>query len=135
MLVGSTGDEEYDTWWVLDARTGERRRAFTRPQKHTLGFEPLVVAGRLVSTAPDLDERATLVAIDPADGTVAWQRALGGAWPTAAPVLAGGHIVVATSGGLVGFDPSTGEERWRLPAEPGPASACRRRSPRATTCS
>jgi hypothetical protein len=36
-------------------------------------------------------------------------------------VLAGGHVVLATSAALVALDRATGEERWRLPAGKGPA--------------
>ncbi|WP_432170975.1 protein kinase domain-containing protein [Streptomyces sp. 1222.5] len=54
-------------------------------------------------------------ALDAADGTRLWRRAVGGPDTNGAPALAGGVLVLPTDGGrrLVGLDPASGRTRWQ----------------------
>ncbi|SED23127.1 serine/threonine protein kinase [Streptomyces sp. 2231.1] len=54
-------------------------------------------------------------ALDAADGTRLWRRAVGGPDANGAPALAGGVLVLPTEGGrrLVGLDPASGRTRWQ----------------------
>ncbi|MGY4998544.1 protein kinase domain-containing protein [Streptomyces sp. 900105245] len=54
-------------------------------------------------------------ALDAADGTRLWRRAVGGPDANGAPALAGGVLVLPTDGGrrLVGLDPASGRTRWQ----------------------
>lgn len=69
---------------------------------------PVVGAERLFATTP-----SRLVAVDPADGTVAWEREPRGSYdPGAAPTLACGTVVASDSEGLAAFDVADGSRRW-----------------------
>lgn len=70
----------------------------------------------LVTAAAD-GGRGTVRSLDMATGEPGWVRAL--APPTAAPVLVGKLLAVATEAGVVGLDANDGETLWDRPAVDG----------------
>lgn len=71
-----------------------------------------------VATDPST-RTATFVAIDAADGTRRWEVAVARQqWP-AGPMAARGVVVLVVGTELVGFDATTGQRRWGVPAADG----------------
>jgi eukaryotic-like serine/threonine-protein kinase len=63
-------------------------------------------------TGEHVSDQTVVQLVDPATGSEVWRRDLpGGGHALADP--AGGPIVLAVEGGVVGLDPATGDERWR----------------------
>lgn len=85
-------------------------------EEHLVARKPPVVAdGRLyVGT---FDERASFVALDAATGSEEWRTDLGDGidvrFPESAAAIADDVVLAAFGSVLVGFDPTTGEIRWR----------------------
>ncbi|MEU0008205.1 serine/threonine-protein kinase [Streptomyces sp. NPDC006314] len=54
-------------------------------------------------------------ALDPADGTPLWRRAVAGEHTNGTPALAGGLLLLPTNGGgrMVALDPASGKPRWQ----------------------
>jgi outer membrane protein assembly factor BamB len=70
---------------------------------------PVVGGGRLIVAIP-----SRVVALDPADGTVAWEREPAtGVRPSPAPAVGCGVVVAATGDGLAAFALEDGSRRWR----------------------
>ena len=85
-------------------------------------FPPVVAAGRLYFGT----DRGRVVAVDTGDGKTAWERFLG-LCIAASPAVSGSTVFVAAMGtrpcgrgrgGLVAFDASNGDLRWRFSAGP-----------------
>ncbi|MFB6081339.1 MAG: PQQ-binding-like beta-propeller repeat protein [Halanaeroarchaeum sp.] len=89
---------------ALDAATGRRRWAATGLRSVA---SPIVTDGAVVALG-----RETVVAFAP-DGTERWRRAVDRGETVAAPAVGDGVVAVPVSTGVLGLDPSTGEERWR----------------------
>jgi outer membrane protein assembly factor BamB len=87
------------------------------------GYSGVAVAGGRVYTAGDKDEASVVIALNAADGTLAWSAKLGQAGPVGNPKFEGprstpsvdGTRVVALSqwGELVCLDTAQGKELWR----------------------
>ena len=92
---------------ALDAKTGERRWAFTGD--NWFWARPLVVGD--VVYVPSTS--GTVYALDRATGTERWRSTSVRGEVRSAPVLSGGALIVASRKGLVAaLDPATGAERW-----------------------
>lgn len=79
-----------------------------------LGGQPAVVEDRIV--VGTYGQSARLVALDAADGSIAWQRPVANA-TAVAPAAVGGDLVAATNDGLQAYAPD-GTPRWQHAASP-----------------
>jgi alcohol dehydrogenase (cytochrome c) len=122
---------------ALEAKTGKLlwRYRRVRPQGANVPHETsrgVALHGNKVFYAAG---EAVLVALDAKTGQEIWTKTVGdnnaGYYISLAPLVAGGKVMVGTSGGewgvrgfVAAYDPETGEERWRTytipaPGEPG----------------
>ena len=133
MLVATPGAQVI----ALDAVTGTILWRYKRAipddmlNAHPTSRGVAVLGDKVFFAAPD----ATLVAIDVKTGKEAWATKVAdykaAYYMSLAPLVAGGKVMVGTSGGeygvrgfVAGFDPDTGKEAWRTfmvpaPGEPG----------------
>ncbi len=85
--------------------------------EHGAGHSPVVV-GKNVIIANDQNGLAEVVALDTATGLVAWKKSrqpFKASYSTPILVERKGHdpeLVVASTQGISGYDPATGDERW-----------------------
>jgi len=121
---------------ALDVRTGQVLWRYRRPMPsglliHRTSRGVALFEDKVYFAGVD----AVLVALDAQTGREVWTAQVEdfseGNYMTVAPLVAGGNVVVGISGGetgtrgfVAGFDPGTGEERWRTfvipaPGEPG----------------
>ncbi len=101
---------------ALDAADGSRRwriRIETDRDHALLVGSPAVVDGR--AFLADHGRRA-LVALDAADGSVAWEVTDVRGAVEAGPVVAGDLVLLLTGETLVAVDAATGDHRWAAPA-------------------
>jgi alcohol dehydrogenase (cytochrome c) len=125
--------------YALDAGSGRQIWHYQRPRTTGLIGNGASGANRGVAVAGDkvymVTDNAHLLALNRADGTVAWEIEMAD-WrknygSTSAPLIVGKLVIVGSAGGeegargfLAAFDQSTGKEAWRfwtvpLPGEPG----------------
>jgi outer membrane protein assembly factor BamB len=119
VLVARAGDGSV---YRLDAATGAVGwRAL--PRDHGLGYRRLLALGpgtAVVAAGDSAGDPAvptTLVGLDLATGAERWRRALLLTPRSAAPVVVGGTLVVASAPGVRGLDVATGRDRWQVAAE------------------
>lgn len=113
MLVGTTTGQAA----VLDVETGELRWQFQLDGPVTT-MPALALDGNvavLTTSSGVVDVR------DPSDGTIFWQRDLGGG-PLTAPVVLDEVLYVGGPGGVTALELTTGETRWHHQL-PGPVSS------------
>jgi outer membrane protein assembly factor BamB len=85
--------------------------------QHGAGHSPIVV-GKNVIIANDQDGLAEVVALDAESGVVSWRRPrhpYRASYSTPILVERPGHVpelLVASTQGITGYDPATGDERW-----------------------
>ena len=89
------------------------------------GQPPIIVGNQLILTAddismlPQLDSQASIVALNLADGQIAWQRPLPYAHSLSPPTLAHDLLFVSDNQQTgYGLEATTGELRWRVPRLP-----------------
>ncbi|MFO7173907.1 MAG: PQQ-binding-like beta-propeller repeat protein, partial [Bacillota bacterium] len=101
---------------AVDAFTGKPRWVRTLPGSvyySPANQPPLFFRGRVYVTRSQPSGHASLYALDARTGEVLWSAQ--GSFGYSAPVLHGGLLVVASSGGtVVAFDPVTGQQRWSV---------------------
>ena len=122
---------------ALNARTGDVLWEYRRPRPpgtnvpHDTNRGIALYGDKVYYVAGE----AVLVALDARTGRVVWETQVAdnklGYYANLAPLVAGGRVMVGTSGGELGvrgfvaaFDPDTGKEQWRTytipaPGEPG----------------
>ena len=85
--------------------------------QHGAGHSPIVVGSNVI-LANDQDGLAEVVALDAQTGVVVWKKArhpFRASYSTPILVERAGHdpeLVVASTQGITGYDPATGDERW-----------------------
>lgn len=101
---------------AVDAFTGKPRWVRTLPGSvyyAPANQPPLFFRGRVYVTRSQPSGHASLYALDARTGEILWSAQ--GSYGYSAPVLHGGLLVVASSGGtVVAFDPVTGQQRWSV---------------------
>lgn len=110
---------------VWDTATG--RRLWTKDFSKTVdtsklfcgtAASPLAVGGRVVIQVGSDIHGGQIIALDPANGNVAWEwKGLGPGYasPGIIDIAGAKHIVTLTNGSLVGIDAKTGGELWSAP--------------------
>src|SRR5262245_13928006 len=121
-----------DSLFCLDAATGRerfrRRLAFPTPPGIPM---PAASSGETLFVVVRVVGGGDLLRAYSIDGRRLWSARVGSVTvgiPPAAPAVAGGGVAVVAGSDLVGFDATTGEERWRVPAPVGTVAPARRLS-------
>ena len=122
---------------AIDARSGALlwRYRRTRPEGTTVPHDTNRGIALYADKVYYMAGEAVLVALDARTGRVVWETTVAdnaiGYYANLAPLVAGGRVMVGTSGGergvrgfVAAFDPDTGKEIWRTftipaPGEPG----------------
>lgn len=104
------------TAFDLDGKRLWTRDLGSFKSQHGAGHSPIVYGGKVI-LANDQDGKSELVALDAADGTVAWKaprKAFNASYSTPSLLERNGQtdVVVVSAAGAAGYDPATGSERW-----------------------
>jgi outer membrane protein assembly factor BamB len=122
------GDRVYMPFWdgknlTVSAYEIDGQHLWTRDlgkfvSQHGAGHSPVVV-GEHVIIVNDQDGLAEVVALEAKTGAVAWKKpreAYRASYSTPIIIERAGHgpeIVIASTGGIAGYDPATGAESWK----------------------
>lgn len=102
--------------WQVDLRTQLNQRTGWL----NFGGDDLRVSGGLTSNSKHVvigTERGLLLALNVADGSIAWSATVGGE-VLSDPAIGEGKVVVKTAGGdLLAFDENNGKQLWRVTTE------------------
>ncbi len=107
----------------LNASTGEinwKQESLSYAPVHGSGSSPIIVGDKLIYSA-DGSQNPCLIALNKGDGTVAWKKTrsftprnnFSFATPLLIEVKGQAQVVSPCSGGVIAYDPETGEEIWK----------------------